>query len=269
MKARLVSRLPTSPRKPPGSTRSRRVSGSATAMATAMISEAAVMSVEDGAPAERDFEQAAGQRAQHLRDHHDRDHQADHGADAVAAVEIADDGAAHHHAGGAAERLKEPRRDQLRQGFGEDAGRTRHHHQAETRQQHRAASELVRQRPHDDLRAGDADHVERHRHLRDRNVAPEGGGQHRQRRHQHIERNRRHAGHGDEQQQRGSRCRGAGVGSPGGLPITPCMLVRFRGVNRTVALSTLANTPVSECGYSVFGRRLNVVRERTRASRKR
>ena len=36
-------------------------------------------------------------------------------------IEVADDGAAHHHAGGAAERLKEARGDQLRQGLGEDA----------------------------------------------------------------------------------------------------------------------------------------------------
>src|SRR5258708_6999868 len=86
--------------------------------------------VEDRAPAERGLDQAAGQRAQHLRDHHHCDDQADHSADALAAVEIADDDAAHHNAGGASQRLQKARRDQLRQGLGENAGRPRHDHQA-------------------------------------------------------------------------------------------------------------------------------------------
>ena len=177
-------------------------------------------------------------------------------ADALAAVEIADDGAAHHHAGGAAQRLEEPRRDQLRQGFGEHAAGARHHHQAEARQQHRAAPEPVRQRPHDDLRAGDADHVERHRHLRDRDIAPERGGQHRQRRHQHIERNRRHAGHRHQQQQHDPRCRE--VVRPPRQAV--CRLRRACGSDpvssdRTVSLSLRRDMAVSECGYSVFGRR--------------
>jgi hypothetical protein len=105
--------------------------------------------------------------------------------------------------GGAAQRLQKARRDQLQQGLRNDAAGTCRHHQAETGQQHRAASETIRQRPHDDLRAGDADHVERHGHLRDRDVASERGGQHGQRRHQQIERNRRDARHRDEQQQHG------------------------------------------------------------------
>ena len=43
----------------------------------------------------------------------------------------------------------------------------------------------------------------------------------------------------------------------GGLPVTPCMSrCRFRLlVNRTVALSRMANTAVSECGYADFGMR--------------
>ncbi len=211
MKARLARRLPTSPRNPPSSVRSRRVSGSASAMPAATQNRGGGDGVEDRAPAEGGLQQAAGQRAQHLRDHHHPDHEADHGADALAGIEIADDGAADHHAGGAAERLQEARCDQLRQGLGEDAADARRHHQAEACQQRRAASEPVRQRPHDDLRAGDAHHVERHRHLRDRDVAPERGGEPGQRRHQHIQRNRRHARHRDEQQQRNAGCRVAGI----------------------------------------------------------
>ena len=74
--------------------------------------------------------------------------------------------------------------DALRQGLGENASSARRHHQAKTRQQYRAAPEAIRQRTHDDLRAGDAHHVERHGHLRDRDVAAERGGEHRQCRHQ-------------------------------------------------------------------------------------
>ena len=58
--------------------------------------------VEDRAPAECGLEQAAGQGRQHLRDHHHGYDEADHGADAFAAIEIADDGAAYHQTGGAA-----------------------------------------------------------------------------------------------------------------------------------------------------------------------
>jgi hypothetical protein len=185
MKARLVNRLPTSPRNPPlpfGAVAARfwqrQRDGDGDHQRRGRDD------VEDRAPAERGLQQAAGQRAQHLRDHHDGDHQADHRADALAAVEIADDGAAHHHAGGAAQCLQKARRDQLRQGLGKDAAGTCGHHQAETCEQHRAASETIRQRSHDDLRTGDADHVERHGHLRDRDIAPERGGQHGQCRYQ-------------------------------------------------------------------------------------
>jgi hypothetical protein len=136
-----------------------------------------------------------------LRDHHDRYDEADHGADSFALIEIADDGAAHHHAGGPAQCLEEARGDQLWQVVREDAGNACRDHQCETRQQHRATAELVRQRAHDELRTGDANHVERHRHLRDRDVAPECRRKHGERRNQHIERDWRNAGHGDEQEQ--------------------------------------------------------------------
>ena len=135
--------------------------------------------VEDRAPAESRFDQTAGERRQHLRDHHDRDHEADHCADPLALIKITDDGAADHHAGGAAERLQEPRRDQLRQALREHAGHARRNHQAKSREQHGAPPEPVRERPHEDLRAGDADHVERHRHLRGRDAAAERRRQHR------------------------------------------------------------------------------------------
>src|SRR5436853_503617 len=79
---------------------------------------------------------------------------ADHGADAVAAVEVANDSAAHHHAGGAAERLQESCGDQLRQRLRQRAADAGRHHQGKAREQHRTAAVLVRQRPHDELRAG-------------------------------------------------------------------------------------------------------------------
>ena len=122
---------------------------------------------------------------------------------------LADQPTQRHHDGraGAAERLEEARRDQLRQGFGEQRADAGHDHQAEAREQHRPAAELVGQRPHDQLRQRDADHVERHGHLRDGNVAAEIGRQHRQRRHQHIERDRRDARHHDEHQQHDLRGR--------------------------------------------------------------
>jgi hypothetical protein len=43
------------------------------------------------------------------------------------------------------------------------------------------------------------------------------------------------------------------VAAVGGLPITPCMLIRSGCSNRTVALSRDRNTDVSECGHSDFG----------------
>jgi hypothetical protein len=156
--------------------------------------------VKDCAPAKSGLQQAAGQWAQHLRDHQHRDHQADHRADALVAVQIANDGAAHHHAGSATERLQEACCDQLRQGLGETAGDTGHDHQPEADQQHRPASKSVRKRSHDDLRARQPDHEQRHRHLRDRNIATEGGCEQRQRRNQHIERDRRDTSHRDQQQ---------------------------------------------------------------------
>ncbi len=218
MNARLLSRLPTSPRNPLDletiAARLRQCGGNRHRDGKGKGGD----DVEDRAPAERRLDQAAGQRAQHLRDHHHRDHQADHGADALAAVEIADDGAAHHHAGGAAQRLQKTRGDQLRQGFREDAGGACQHHQAETGQQHRAASESIRQRTHDDLRTGDADHVERHRHLRDGDVAAERGGKPGQRGHQHIQRDRRDAGHRDQQQQHDPGCRDIGSCRRAGRP---------------------------------------------------
>jgi hypothetical protein len=41
----------------------------------------------------------------------------------------------------------------------------------------------------------------------------------------------------------------------GGLPVTPCIEVRSNFVNQTVALSLSGDIAVSECRYSVFGRR--------------
>src|SRR3984893_6333871 len=41
----------------------------------------------------------------------------------------------------------------------------------------------------------------------------------------------------------------------GGLPVAPCIQVRSKIVNQTVALSCQSDIAVSECGYSVFGTR--------------
>ncbi len=64
-------------------------------------------------PSEIDIEQSADQRADHLRDHHHSGDKADHAAELLAGVNVADDRAAHHHAAGRSKGLKEASYDKL------------------------------------------------------------------------------------------------------------------------------------------------------------
>ncbi len=123
--------------------------------------------VENRAPAEPGVQQPAGQRAEHLRDHHNGDDQTDHAADAIAIVDIADNGAADHHAGCATNGLDETTRNQLRQSLRKDAADVGDDDEAQAADQHRPPPKAIRQRSHHQLGQSHADHVERHGHLRD------------------------------------------------------------------------------------------------------
>ena len=107
---------------------------------------------EDRVPAERGVERAADQRRDHRRDHHRHGDPADHRGGAVAIVEVADDRAADHDAGGRAERLACARDDEARDRGGGERREARHDGEREAGEHHRAAAEAVGQRPEHELR---------------------------------------------------------------------------------------------------------------------
>ncbi len=117
----------------------------------------------------------------------------------LARVKIADDGAGHHHARGAAERLQKARADQLRQRLREDAGDRRNDSQPKAREQHGTPAEAIRQWPCHELRDCEPHHEQRDVELHGGDVAHECRRKKRERRHQDVERDRREAVHHHQQ----------------------------------------------------------------------
>ena len=95
-----------------------------------------------------------------------RDHRERAGQGAVL-VQVADDGPAQHQAGGAAETLDDPQRDQGRGGGRERAEKGRHCPQAHAREQRPPAAEAVAGRAEHSLAGGQADQAARHTELGD------------------------------------------------------------------------------------------------------
>ena len=198
---------------------------------------------EDRFPSERGIEQAADQRAQRGKHHHDRCDEPHHRRGAVAVEQIADDGAPDHDAGRSADRLQDARDNEaadIRHDDGEETGRGG---QREAREQHRPPSEAIGKRPHQKLACRERKQIDRDGELDDRNADVEPRRQLRQGRHQDVERGRTDGGHRHQQDRAGPkagrclRCRRAAWSCSRFAPISSTPQPQARPSGRVAASS--------------------------------
>ena len=160
---------------------------------------------EDRLPAEQGIEDASDQRRRHRHEHDDRGDQPDHRGRVLAVVEIADDRAPDGLSGRGAERLRYARDDEACDARDEDGRGAGDGRQRQPCEHDPPAAEAVGQRSEYELRHGKPQKIERDGELDARRVGGELGHQAGDRRHQDIERQRAHAGHGDQQRQQAPR----------------------------------------------------------------
>jgi len=98
---------------------------------------------------------------------------ADHRSGAFALVKVADHGPANHDAGGGAERLQRPCRDQSADRVGGESGEVCHDREREAREHHRPASEAVGQWSENELRDRHAEQEQRQGQLHGSGVGAE------------------------------------------------------------------------------------------------
>ena len=156
---------------------------------------------EDGLPAKPAVDQAADERRHHRRHRHRTGDETQHLRGALAAEQVADDGAADRNAGRAADCLQDTHQDQRARARRDDCAQSGAGCDREAAKDHRPPAEAVRQWSAGQLRQREADDVERDGELDDLDVRREHVGEARHGRHQNVERHRPDGRHRHQQAQ--------------------------------------------------------------------